>query len=55
MTEFAPKVAEPVEAVVERPLEKEESRSAAGSAVAAERPCMAIEQRLSHVRACAMR
>jgi len=55
IAEFAPHIAEPVEAVVERPLEEEEGRAAAGGAVAAERPCMAIEQRLSHMRACAMR
>jgi hypothetical protein len=33
---------------------EEEGRAVAGGAVPAERPCMAIEQRTSHVGACAL-
>ena len=48
-------VAEAVEAIVESSLVEEESGAAAGGAVPAERPCLAIEQRPSHAGACALR
>lgn len=47
--------AKPFEAVIEGALVEEEGGAAAGSAIPAERPCLAIEQRCSHAGACALR